>query len=311
MLIKELDESISNLTIFDIPVKIVIKIFGYLDGPSIASACAANPYWSHALKIDRFASLVEDSIRDIDWLDESLCTTLLPQPAPHKFLNPAEALVYQQITRRYPYNHQEIQAKSFRIKQIKFLTLSDDHHLAFMSDNPEKHPIECAMYLLRTSVSTIRPDPKLPDADMKFELKRYFTDDYWVQINEMLCIPHVYDQKRAEQLRHLRDFSAIIIFIDLSKPIGSEVHKIAETLTSRQTIIFAVVRDVKGEDKESNMDYLIKLYNALGGVMNPPLVSTPAKWRLWCVVRKDLIYTNLKQFLHWEYMEICSNEICL
>nr|CDS35134.1 hypothetical protein HmN_000997000 [Hymenolepis microstoma] len=309
MLITELADSANYRTIFNIPVKVVAKIFEYLDGPSIASSCAANPYWSPALKIDRFASVVEDYARDIAWLDENLCIVLLPQPAPHKFLNPSEALVYQQTTRRYPYGNQEIHATSFRIDQIRFLTLTDDPHLTFMSDNPEKHPVECALPHLRTSVNTIRHDPKLPEASMKFELKRYFTDDYWLQINEMLCIPHVYEQKRAEQLRRLRDFSAIIIFIDLNKPIGLEVHRIAEALTSRQTIIFAVVREVKGEDREYNMDYLIKLYNALGGVMNPPLVSTPAKWRLWCVVRKDLIYTNLKELLQWEYMEICSNEV--
>ncbi|VDN96693.1 unnamed protein product [Rodentolepis nana] len=306
--ITELGEYTSYRKIYHLPVEIVARIIEYLDAPSIASSCVAIPYWDYALKIDRFASVVENHARDIAWLDLCLCLVLLPQPTPHKYLNSAEALVYQQSSRRYPYDHQKIHANSFRVDHVKFLILSDDPLLTFMSDNPAKHPIECALAHLRTSVDTIRSDPKLPEPAVKFELKRYYSSDYWSQINEMLCIPQVYEQKRAEQLRHLRDFSAIIIFIDLRKPIELEMDIIAGALTSRQSIIFAVVRDVKEEDEECNMDYLIKLYNALGGVVNAPLGITAAKWRLWCVVRKDLIYTNLKELLKWEYMEICSKE---
>lgn len=295
----------------DIPVKTAKRILEYLDGPSIAAACIAIPYWKPALNVECFAKVLDESVRDMTWLDDGLCTTLLPQSEPNKFNNPSEALIYQVVTRRFPYNHPKIHSKSFRIPGVRFLTLVDDYYQDFMGDVPEAHPIGCLLPLLERCPYNIKRDPELPHLSMSFDLKKHYTEEHWKKIDEMLCIPEIVKQKRAEKIRSLRDFNVIIILIDLGQPIGSEVCTIAEALTSRQTLVFAVVRDLKSSDSDNscNIDYLIKLYNTLGGSINPPLISTSAKWRLWCVSRKNLRYTNLEQLVQWEFMETCSNEV--
>lgn len=291
----------------DIPAKIAAKICSKLDAIDLAVAGCSIPYWYHAFKVERFIIVIEDYVREMAWLDRNLCELLFPQPAPNRFLFPADAICYQLAARRYPIPHNTLD-KRFKNSKITFLTLSDDSYTPFMSQIPEKYEIECALPVLRYSLNSFKDDPEMPGIDMSFELKRSYADEYWKRVNELLGAPQSVEAKRSEQLRLLRAYDGIIIFIDLKRSIGSEICTIAEALTSRQKLIFAVVRDVSDE-KQSNTDYLMKLYNKLGGDKNPPLVSTAAKWRLWCVNHNKLTYSNLEKLLQWEYLDICANEL--